>query len=90
MKIQRPTIGRIVWYQSYGTPKGEYKSKPRAAVIADVYDDPTIVDIVVLNPGGMFFTQRCNYGTRAGQWRYPDRSDEMVEVKDEEVTENVS
>lgn len=83
MKIPRPTIGRVVWYQSYGTPKGEYKSKPRAAIVADVYDDPLVVDIVVLNPEGMLFKQRLNYGTRAGQWRYPDRTDEMVEVEKE-------
>lgn len=88
MKIPRPTVGRIVWYQSYGTPKGEYKSKPRAAIVADTYDDPMVVDLVVLNPNGTFFNERCNYGSRAGQWRYPDRSEEMVEVVESKGEEN--
>ena len=32
----QPTIGRIVHYQSYGTPGGEYLPEPRAAVITEV------------------------------------------------------
>ena len=33
---QRPSIGRIVHYQSYGTPGGEYLPEPRAAIITEV------------------------------------------------------
>lgn len=33
---QQPSIGRIVHYQSYGTPGGEYLPEPRAAIITDV------------------------------------------------------
>lgn len=32
----KPTVGRSVHYQSYGTPGGEYASKPIAAVITQV------------------------------------------------------
>lgn len=32
-----PTVGRIVHYQSYGTPGGEYLPEPRAAVITEVH-----------------------------------------------------
>jgi len=32
----QPTIGRIVHYQSYGTPGGEYLPEPRAAIITEV------------------------------------------------------
>lgn len=85
MTIQKPTIGRTVWYQSYGTPKGEFESRPRAAVITDVNpDNPLSVDLCVLNPQGNFFNRDVNYGTRAGQWRYPDRSDETIEIPEEE------
>jgi hypothetical protein len=31
---QKPSVGRIVHYVSYGTPGGEYASKCRAAIIA--------------------------------------------------------
>ncbi|QOC56083.1 hypothetical protein SEA_CLOWN_85 [Gordonia phage Clown] len=33
---QTPSIGRIVHYQSYGTPGGEYLPEPRAAIITEV------------------------------------------------------
>lgn len=35
---QRPSIGRIVHYVSYGTPGGEYTSQCRAAIITGVPD----------------------------------------------------
>jgi hypothetical protein len=38
----KPTVGRIVHYQSYGTPGGEYKPQPRAAIITDVRIDPPL------------------------------------------------
>ena len=37
--MQQPTIGQIVLYQAYGTPGGEFKSVPRAAIVTDVYED---------------------------------------------------
>lgn len=33
---QQPTVGRVVHYQSYGTPGGEYLPEPRAAIITEV------------------------------------------------------
>lgn len=33
---QKPSVGRIAHYVSYGTPGGEYASKCRAAVITEV------------------------------------------------------
>ncbi|MCW2092503.1 UNVERIFIED_ORG: hypothetical protein M2328_005783 [Rhodococcus erythropolis] len=61
----KPSIGRIVHYQSYGTPGGEYLPEPRAAVITCTYDEPpeladptkTHVGLCILNPTGMFFNQ---------------------------------
>lgn len=50
----QPSVGRIVHYQSYGTPGGEFKSQPRAAVITEVVNDET-VHLCVLNPTGQFF-----------------------------------
>lgn len=38
----KPTVGRIVHYQSYGTPNGEFKSEPRAAIITGVVDEETV------------------------------------------------
>jgi len=75
MKIE-PTVGRVVYYKSYGTPGGEYPSVDRAAIITAVNEakgDPengTIynVSLCVLNPEGMFFNQNVEQGQEAGQW----------------------
>jgi len=66
-----PSVGRVVHYQSYGTPGGEYQSVCRAAIITavDVYqysgDKPLdgdgnflgAVGLCVMNPDGLFLKQ---------------------------------
>lgn len=53
--VQIPTVGRIVHYQAYGTPGGEFKSVPRAAIVTDVFPETGRVGVCVLNPQGIFF-----------------------------------
>ena len=51
----QPSVGRIVHYQSYGTPGGEYESVCRAAVVTDVHGPDTsgeVVSLAVAEPGG--------------------------------------
>lgn len=64
-----PTVGRIVYYKSYGTPGGEYKSEDRAAIITRVHT-PECVDLCVLNPTGMFFNTSVMYSNenQGGTW----------------------
>lgn len=62
MTEQRPSVGRIVHYVSYGTPGGEYGKECRAAVVTEVrHDGPSlrgpVLSLAVLNPTGMFFNQ---------------------------------
>lgn len=80
----KPSVGRIVHYVSYGTPNGEYTSQCRAAIVAgvpgpgdpDSRNEDQIVDLVVLNPAGLFFN-RCPQnedGHRpGGTWHWPER-----------------
>lgn len=72
---QKPTVGRIVHYQAYGTPGGEYASVPRAAIVTQVHSDEC-VSLCVLNPTGQFFNQSVNYSAepKPGCWNWPPRS----------------
>ena len=67
----KPTVGRIVYYKSYGSPNGEFKSEDRAAIITYVHNDD-VVDLCVLNPTGMFFNQRVShdFDGRGGTWNW--------------------
>lgn len=78
-----PAIGRIVHYQSYGTPAGEFLSEPRAAVITEVdknqrfprLDSQGDVGLCVLNPTGMFFSRHVPFSDepKPGHWSWPPR-----------------
>jgi hypothetical protein len=74
----KPSVGRIVHYQSYGTPGGEYKSECRAAVVTAVPDvDDGILDLAVLNPEGMFFNRGVELhkgGETIGDLECPNRA----------------
>lgn len=85
----RPRVGDTVHYVSYGTPGGEFASQCRAATVASVVtwtgDNaaqawleqwPVEVDLVVLNPNGLFFNQACpqsEHEHRGGTWHTRDR-----------------
>lgn len=70
--MQQPSIGRIVHYQSFGTPKGEYDSLARAAVITEVGPN-NVVGLCVLNPTGQFFNRDVPFSEepKAGHWNWP-------------------
>lgn len=72
MSQQQPSIGRVVHYHAYGTPGGEYKSEPKAAIITQVNGDDTC-GICVLNPSGIFFNLKTPFSEvpKAGHWNWP-------------------
>ncbi len=72
----KPTVGRLVHYQAYGTPGGEYPSIERAAVVTAVEsrhdasgpetENPPEeaffkVSLCILNPTGQLFNQDVPY-----------------------------
>jgi len=88
-EIPKPSIGSIVHYHSYGTPNGEFKPEPRAAIItavrtrettsltdAELTFEVTHVSLCVLNPTGMFFTQDLPFSEdpKPGHWSWPPRA----------------
>lgn len=78
-----PSIGRIVHYQSYGTPGGEYLPEPRAAIITEIGSDQPAADLksegavglAVLNPTGFFFNRDVPFAEQPtpGCWNWPPR-----------------
>jgi hypothetical protein len=68
-------VGRIVHYHSYGTPGGEFKPCPRAAIVAEVHDaDAGDVTVCVLNPSGLFFNRVLfSVDPKPGHWSWPLR-----------------
>lgn len=75
-KIQdKPSIGRIVHYQRYGSPGGEHKPEPSPAIITKVYKKGT-VDLCVFNPNGLYFNKTPYAGDgqiKPGHWNWPPR-----------------
>ncbi|HYE94278.1 MAG TPA: hypothetical protein VEA38_24815 [Terriglobales bacterium] len=68
---QSPSVGRIVHYQAYGTPGGEFPSIPRAAVIAEVHDADEVT-VCVINPSGIFFNRvKHSAEPKPGHWNWP-------------------
>lgn len=72
MSEQKPSVGRVVHYQAFGTPGGEYKSVPRAAVVTQVGENGA-VGLAILNPTGMFFNPEIQFSEepKAGCWNWP-------------------
>jgi hypothetical protein len=72
----QPSIGRIVHYRSYGTPKGEYESTCRAAIVTQVNDAEGSIGLCAINPTGLFFHEACpqdESNTQGGTWHWPER-----------------
>jgi hypothetical protein len=71
----KPTVGRIVHYQSYGTPGGEHPSVPRAAIVTEVEADGATVGLCVLNPTGLFLNRGVKFSAekKPGCWSWPPR-----------------
>lgn len=85
---QKPSIGRIVHYVSFGTPGGEFGKECRAAIVTEVTQvevneenpegDGTYretVGLFVANPTGFFLNRGVLYDEdkSGGSWHWPER-----------------
>lgn len=73
----KPSVGRIVHYQTYGTPGGEYLSEPMAAIVTKVYPGGSLVDLSVFYDSGLSFRRGVKYAAGRppvpGCWSWPPR-----------------
>jgi hypothetical protein len=73
------TVGRMVHYVAYGTPKGEFpQNVHRAAVVTEVEDAVSgVVSLCVLNPTGVFFNSHLLFdevNKAAGTWHWIEKA----------------
>jgi hypothetical protein len=74
---ERPNIGEIVHYVSYGSKDGRYESTCRAAIVTEThesYKDPTSRGLATLNPTGVFFDRDVRQSEEkhtGGTWHWP-------------------
>lgn len=72
---QKPTIGRIVHYQRYGTPGGEHKAEPSPAIVTQVLDETGKCQLFVMNPNGVYHNATPYSETpKPGHWNWPPRT----------------
>lgn len=83
--IQKPTKGRVVLYTAF---RGHVQDKEQvdeyAGIVTGVPDPtrPEIINIVTFGDASTYFQTKVPFNADglAGTWRYPPRSEEMVEV----------
>lgn len=69
---KKPSIGRIVLYQKYGTPGGEHLPGPSPAVIIEVCEDEYTCHLFVMNPWGLYFNKTpYSEEPKPGHWSWP-------------------
>jgi len=72
-ELMTPSVGRIVHYQSHGSPGGEYQPKPCAAIITEVLYENR-VRLCVFSTQGLHFPE-VPYSKKPtpGHWSWPPR-----------------
>lgn len=94
--MDMPTVGRIVHYRSFGTPRGEFLPACRSAIVTEVNVEerfPELPDDTVglcaINPTGVFFhplaVGGCRHdeaGVEGGTWHWPERAGKVEDVLD--------
>jgi hypothetical protein len=71
------TVGRMVHYVAYGTPKGEYEAGAhRAAVVAEVFDkEAGIVKLAIFNPTGIHWNESTYSEEKTpGTWHWIEKA----------------
>lgn len=84
--MMTPTVGRIVYYKSYGSPGGEHKSEDRAAIITKVHN-ASCIDLCVFNPTGLFFNTSVVQGDTGGTWDWmPYQKEQSIALGEKPLT----
>lgn len=79
MKQQKPSIGRIVHYQRYGSPGGEFKPEPSPAIVTAIHEDGDC-QLFVMNPNGVYHNKTpYSKDPIPGHWSWPPYTKEEVD-----------
>ena len=88
MKIQRPTIGRIVIFTAWRGVGDAGKADECAGVIVKVHGstldaESGCVDLVTFDSSGIYHNNDVDHDVDgvAGTWRYPPRCTDEIEVE---------
>lgn len=74
----KPTLGRIVHYQRYGSPNGEHQSEPSPAIVTKVFDNDDC-QLTIFNPDGLYMKRVPHaWEPTAGHWNWPPRTPETT------------
>lgn len=85
MKIQKPSLGRVVIFTAWrGQGADSGKVDQYAGIIVGVADDKPagVIDIVTLGPSSVYHNNNVSHDAdgAAGTWRYPPFVKEEIEV----------
>lgn len=84
MKIQKPTLGRVVIFTAFrGEGEASGKVDEYAGIVVNTpYADASIVDIKTFGSHSLYSNLAVPHdaGGKAGTWRYPPRCTDEIEV----------
>ena len=77
--MQKPSVGRVVHYQRFGSPCGTHKPEASAAIITKVIDkDTKKCQLFVMNPNGLYHNETpYSEMPKPGHWSWPPRDREF-------------
>lgn len=85
VKIQKPTLGRVVIYTAWrGEGEASGKVDEYAGLVVGVaHADGAVVDIKTFGSNSIYSNNGIPYdgSGKAGTWRYPPRCTEEIEVE---------
>lgn len=76
----KPTVGRMVYYNTRGSADGVFLSRPLAAIVTRVYEDGEI-SVAAFRETGLHFEMKVKQGLEPGCWDWmPFQKDQQARL----------